>query len=380
MTMLSAMAACLPLARQSGAANSSSQAKVVRCEAWPDWISFKNTFIQADGRVIDFSANAQSTSEGQAYSLFFALIANDREAFDKILTWTRTNLADGDFAGRLMAWQWGQRKDGNWGILDNNSASDADLWLTYVLFQAARIWKDPVLRATALLVEARIEKELILHVDDVGFVLLPGAKGFDLKSGGWKLNPSYLPLPVLHGLALEVPTGPWQALIKTTVSMFESVTPQQLVPDWVAVRPGKGFLLDMETGLVGGYDAIRAYLWAALMPAGDPNRKRLLSCMKGMRSLLEQQLVPPEKINALSGEVRGTGPVGFSAALLPFLEIEKAGNAASQQRRRILAAGGIPEVYYEQVLGLFASGWQEKRYRFELDGRVHVANRAACKI
>ena len=351
-----------------------------KCAGWPDWMTFREKFIQADGRVVDFSANGHSTSEGQAYAMFFALVANDRQTFDRLLTWTRANLAQGDLTARLMAWKWGRRADDSWGVLDSNAAGDADLWLAYVLFQAARRWPDSSLRATAELIQARIEKELVVNVDGVGPVLLPGPQGFALKSGGWQLNPSYLPLPVLRGLATEVPSAVWASLVATTVMMIESVTPKFLVPDWVAVRPGRGFMLDPEMGYGGAYEAIRVYLWAAMIPTEDPMRSRLLARLRGMATLLEREPVPPARVDANSGRSEGSGPGGFSVALLPFLDVAGAKSAARQQRLRITAMGGVPAVYYEQALGLFALGWMDQRFRFGPDGRLDWGVTSICKM
>ena len=348
-------------------------------ESWPAWDAFRDRFIQADGRVIDFAAGGQSTSEGQTYTLFFALVANDRTTFDRVLTWTRTNLAGGDLTARLMAWKWGQRPDGTWGVMDTNAASDADLWLSYTLFQAGHLWHDEVLRATAEMIQQRIAKELIVQVPGVGPVLLPGSQGFALENGAWKLNPSYLPLSLLQGMALEAPTGPWRALRKSTLLMLDSVTPQRLVSDWVVVRPDTGFRLDAKVGQTGAYDAIRTYLWAGLMPLQDPDRLRVLARLKGMQLLVERQLVPPEKVDAATGRGEGSGPAGFSAALLPFLDAVGARAAVDQQRARITAMGGIPGVYYEQALALFALGWMDKRYRFEGNGRLVVQRMATFK-
>lgn len=349
------------------------------CDEWSGWSTFKEKFIQADGRVVDYSADGHSTSEGQAYALFFALVANDRPTFERLLEWTRANLADGDFSSRLMAWKWGRRTDGSWGVMDRNAASDADLWLAYVLFQAARRWRDKSMRAMAELMQARIEKELVVSVAGVGPVLLPGPRGFALKAGGWKLNPSYLPLQVLRGLATEAPSGPWSSLVRTTVTMFESVTPRRLVPDWVAVWPDRGFTLDAELGFGGGYEAIRAYLWAAMMSKRDPDRIRLLTRMKGMSELVDRLLVPPAKIDAFSGQSEGASPAGFSVALLPYLDAVGAKISADRQRLRISAMGGIPLVYYEQALGLFALGWIEQRFRFAADGRLDWGMTATCE-
>lgn len=55
-------------------------ADTTACLAWPAWEDFKATFLSQDGRVIDLSTpQQQSTSEGQAYALFFALVADDRK-------------------------------------------------------------------------------------------------------------------------------------------------------------------------------------------------------------------------------------------------------------------------------------------------------------
>ena len=60
-----------------------------------------------------------TTSEGQSYALFFALLANDKASFDKLLEWTEVHLSEGDLSTRLPAWQWGIKQ--NQGqILDSN--------------------------------------------------------------------------------------------------------------------------------------------------------------------------------------------------------------------------------------------------------------------
>lgn len=347
--------------------------------SWPAWENFRNWFVQQDGRVIDQSANAHSTSEGQAYALFFALIAGDRASFDRILTWTRDNLASGDLTSRLLAWQWGKKPDGSWGVLDANAASDADLWLSYTLFQAARQWQDKKLLATATLLAERISRELVVEVAGVGSVLLPGPQGFALDGGGYKLNPSYQPLFLLKALAVEHPTGPWHKLARSTVQMLEAVTPQRMAPDWVAVHPGRGFVAGRIAGCNGSYDAIRVYLWAGLTSAHDPDRVRLIKRLTGYTAMVERLGTLPERIDACVGGGQNNAPLGFSAALLPFLEA--IGNKAvfEQQRLRIIANGGIPKIYYEQALALFSDGWLDKRYRFEDDGRLSLSNKSLCK-
>src|SRR5208282_2573859 len=106
---------------------------------WSLWDSYATRFIDAQGRVIDPQGDARTTSEGQAYAMFFALAANDRARFDQVLGWTQANLAQGDLETHLPAWLWGKNKDGEWKTLDLNPASDADTWMSYTLIEAGRL-------------------------------------------------------------------------------------------------------------------------------------------------------------------------------------------------------------------------------------------------
>ena len=73
-------------------------------QSWDLWEKYAAKFIDPQGRVIDRAAQDRTTSEGQAYAMFFALVAGDRGRFDKLLKWTEENLAGGDMTLRLPAW------------------------------------------------------------------------------------------------------------------------------------------------------------------------------------------------------------------------------------------------------------------------------------
>ena len=348
------------------------------CAGWPAWEAFKQDFVQEDGRVIDTRMGGSTTSEGQAYALFFALVADDRKYFEVILDWTRNNLAGGDLTARLMAWKWGERPDHSWGVLDEHAASDADLWLAYTLYQASNHWHESKLGAMAELLQARIANELVVDVPGVGPVLLPGPQGYSLSSGAYKLNPSYQPLFLLTALAHQVKHGPWAELAKSTMAMFAATTPAALAADWVVVKPKQGFVIDANVGLQGGYEAIRVYLWAGMLSSHDTRRAILLRHLAGMRAAIKRDMLPPEKIDVTDGKVSGAGPVGFSAAVLPILSAWGDQQAVHLQQTRIVAMGGIPKVYYERALGLFAQGWMEQRYRFESNGSLVLKKVAQC--
>jgi len=56
---------------------------------WPAWESFRTQFMNEGGRILSGAeGTGQTYSEAQAYALFFALVANDRASFEKILAWT----------------------------------------------------------------------------------------------------------------------------------------------------------------------------------------------------------------------------------------------------------------------------------------------------
>ena len=79
------------------------------------WMAYRQRFIQADGRVIDWEAQARTVSEGQAYAMLRAVLTDDPDTFEQTLAWAETNLKrpalpnDADGRDRLWAWQWGQR-------------------------------------------------------------------------------------------------------------------------------------------------------------------------------------------------------------------------------------------------------------------------------
>ncbi|MDU2543107.1 MAG: cellulose synthase complex periplasmic endoglucanase BcsZ, partial [Klebsiella sp.] len=160
---------------------------------WPAWEQFKKAYVSPEGRVIDPSdARKISTSEGQSYGLFFALAANDRAGFDKLLTWTQNNLAEGDLRQHLPGWLWGKKDDEQWTLLDSNSASDSDLWIAWALLEAGRLWQQPQYTETGKALLARIVEEETVAVPGLGTMLLPGKVGF-ADDSGWRFNPSYLP-------------------------------------------------------------------------------------------------------------------------------------------------------------------------------------------
>lgn len=370
------------------------------CEppTWLLWQTYATRFVQADGRVLESSLeNNHSTSEGQSYAMFFALIGNDQSRFDTLWRWTFANLAGAAIATHLPGWLWGQGTDGQWRLQDANSAADADLWIAYALLEAARLWHRPDYHRDALQLMATIEAQLIVKLPGLGPMVLPGPQGFILPDSLWRLNPSYLPLPLLRRLAKEAPDGPWQAIADNTATMIDQASPKGFVPDWVGYQGTsyKGasaqsgvFVSDPIKGETGSYDAIRVYLWLGMSEATEPLAASLLKRLDGMARSTAATGVPPESVQAVHGSVQGQSPFGFRAALIPYLQAKGQPELADQQRRLVEralqealarpdATPGPPR-YYDFMLSLFALGWADNHYRFREDGTLKLSWETPC--
>jgi len=340
---------------------------------WPEWNDFVGRFVQADGRVIDITFERKSTSEGQSYGLFFALVANQRAQFDTLLKWTSDNLAAGQLGDKLPAWLWGLRADGSWGVKDQNAASDADLWIAYTLLEAARLWKAPDYADTGRRLLAQIRRHQIAQAGSAGPVLLPGY-GFTLDKGRFRLNPSYLPEFMFRYLAATDPSGPWQSVWDGYVRMAPKVFSAGVAPDLFVVDSTGRVMPDTEREPSGSYDAIRVYLWAGMSGRDSQEMIRMLS---HYAVLIRKLGAPPEKVDPRTGvAVRSDySPIGYSGAVLPFLSALNDKPALEKQRDRLRAAAlrakrGEPTNYYDQVLILFGKGWLDGQYRFDDQGRL----------
>lgn len=351
------------------------------CDGWPQWQSFRQHFVSDGGRVLDRSAEQMpTTSEGQSYAMFFALVANDRSSFDRLLNWTRNNLAAGDLSAHLPAWQWGHHADGRWDVLDSNSASDSDLWIAYSLLEAGRLWREPRYSAQGKLLALRILREESVSLPGLGLTLLPGAVGFQPAAGMARLNPSYLPLQLVARMAQALPDSDWPRLQASSERLILDSAPLGFAPDWVVYRSGKGLVADTPDKAVGSYNAIRVYLWAGMLAADAPPRARLLKKLQPMARLVAQSGQPPETVDSRSGKTRNSAPVGFSMALLPFLAASGEQQALQTQLLRLEAMplSDRPDAYYDHVLTLFGLGWQQQRYSFARNGELRPAWEGIC--
>jgi endo-1,4-beta-D-glucanase Y len=398
-------------------------------QPWPLWESYAKGFIDNQGRVIDHSGQDRTTSEAQAYAMFFALVANDKGHFDKLLLWTQLNLAQGDLTQHLPAWNWGKAPDGQWKTLDLNPASDADLWMAYDLLEAGRLWNDRDYTKIGTAMIEHIEHQEVAQLPPScadGPLLLPAPAGFHPDDLTWIMNPSYVPLPLVQYFATTRPQGPWPAMLQELPRFYNHVETAGYAPDWSKCVAGQGWSASAAPGQrpmqtqsgqpganpaaatpqtaspipnataiapapapimtdvaavppVGSFDAIRVYLWLGIADPSTPGVRDALDNFAAMGTYLSKQSVPPLTVDSF-GSIKNTqGPLSFSAAVIPYLDALNLKSPAKTQMDR-LAAGldagtglyGNPAHYYDQNMALFANGWLEKRYRIDKDGRLKL--------
>lgn len=356
--------------------------------SWPLWQSYSNRFIDSQGRVFDPKGNQNTTSEGQAYALFFSLVADNRATFDRVLYWTQSNLAQGDLRQHLPSWLWGKSSDGTWKTLDPNPASDADVWIAYSLIEAGRLWKFKPYETLGRGMMAQIAKTEVADLPGFGPMLLPGQIGFQ-HGQNWILNPSYLPLFIFDSFAQVDPSGPWRQIADRIPTLLQEGSQHGYAMDWIQYVPGDGFYPTIEQtpehdkntdGPGGSYDAIRVYLWAGMLAPGTPGRKHILDAVPAMGAYVALHQLPPEKVGDDGIPVAQNGPVGFSAALLPYLQaLPGLSRASAQQlirmsRERDPGTGlyGKNLAYYDQNLALFGTGFLDRRFRFGTNGKLNV--------
>ncbi|MHB8423049.1 MAG: cellulose synthase complex periplasmic endoglucanase BcsZ [Leptospirales bacterium] len=343
--------------------------------SWPLFNTYLSRFVQKDGRVIDWSRNQSTTSEGQAYALFFSLAADNPDLFRTILTWTEHNLAGGDLARHLPAWLWGKKTRKRWEVLDSHSASDADLWIAYALLEAGRLWHKPSYRLKGLRLLRLIRIKEVRVLPGLGPILLPGPTGFQ-KGHSWRINPSYAPVFLLRSLFVQTGNPLWIKIARNIAKGLKSVSPIGLVPDWLDYTPNNVFSTDSLTGPTGSFDAARVYLWTAMTWQGDPLRKLFFDRIKGMLKILSRDKAPPVTVNVQNGSQTGSAPPSLIFAFRPFVRAfdpEGTRWLSRKSSRPSMALSDLKQwTYYDFNMALFSEGYLHKRFSFDRSGHLMV--------
>lgn len=226
------------------------------------WEYYKKVFISDDGRVIDHQRGSVTTSEGQAYAIRRAQIMRDRATFDKTYNWTKYNLKRS--FDNLFAWLWGQRvtgKEGNrdYGILDDNVASDACVDIASALVYEAKFCNETLYRTEAQKILNDIwNKETVVIKGER--ILTAGIKQQDKEN--IEINPSYFQIYSFRVFAEVDKTHNWQELVNSSYRLINYCVdniPSGLPPDVFYINKNTGEITFDKVKSDFSYDAIRVF-------------------------------------------------------------------------------------------------------------------------
>lgn len=276
------------------------------------WVIYRQQFIQEDGRVIDYQASDRSTSEGQAYAMLRAVLINDQTTFDLTLNWAEENLhrldANGEPTDQLWVWLWGKDQKGNWGAIDKNFASDADIDAITALILASRRWNRPDYLDLALIKLRDLwEKSTIIGIDSKRY-LLPGPKeAFVSGKSTLYLNPSYLAPYAFRIFAQVDSERDWLSLVESSYQVLEKssqVSAVGLPSDWIALdtKTGKFAPIPKTSKLesVYSFDAYRVWwrvAWDAEWFKAPEAKRYLQSATKHLQKLSANSSKLPARID-----------------------------------------------------------------------------------
>lgn len=232
------------------------------------WQAFESHFVDSSGRVIDDANGGISHSEGQGYGLILALAADDRAAFERIWSFTRTELLLRDDG--LAAWSWRPTEP---HVPDVNNATDGDLLIAYGLAKAGEAWDEKSYINAATRIAKAIGEETLAS-ESGHELILPGVDGFkaDQRADGPVVNLSYWLFEALPVMARLAPDADWKGVVEGGFWLAETARFGQagLPTDWISLHdgiaaPAAGFEPDF------GYNSIRIPLY--LMRAGITDKK-----------------------------------------------------------------------------------------------------------
>lgn len=347
------------------------------------WDAYRQKFIQADGRVIDWEAQDRTVSEGQAYAMLRAVLADDPDTFALALDWAEKNLGRRNIetlGDQLWVWKWGKDDQGNWGVIDPNFASDADVDAITALIFAARQWNRPdYLELAQAKLEDLWELSTVVAPNRPNSTtsiryLLPGPLVAFQKEGEIYFNSSYLAPYAFRLFAQVDPNRDWMSLVESSYRLLEdeaALSTVKLPSDWIALNATTGVIQsipssDSETiRSIYSFDAYRVW-WRVAMDAiwfDEPRATQFLKKhLQHLQGLWRSRQVIPARIDLQGKALVEYEATAQYAMLYPALQIAHPDIAEQilQQKLYPVYQNGIwdnASAYYVQNLawfGLFA--------------------------
>jgi endoglucanase len=233
-----------------------------------EWQSYLDAYVEDSGRVVDTANGNISHSESQGYGLWLSVLAEDRASFERILSFTRTELMLRDDG--LAAWRWEPEADPH--VTDTNNATDGDMLIAYALHQAGALWGEDAYSEQAGAMVRTIGQTMLTTADDLP-AILPGEFGFAATEENPTpvLNLSYWIFETFPVFAQIDPSVDWMAINETGLEIARraAVTEAGVPADWITIADG-GIAPAPDFPPEFGYNNIRVPLY--MMRAGiDPD-------------------------------------------------------------------------------------------------------------
>jgi endoglucanase len=268
------------------------------------WKSYRQRFIQPDGRVIDWESDQRTTSEGQAYAMLRSVLANDPETFARTLNWAEVNLArkvGGKTTDRLWTWKWGRMPQGQWGVLDGNFASDADIDACFSLILASKRWDKPEYLVLARQKLKDLWQFSTLEVKQQRY-LLPGPEVAFRQGETLIFNPSYFAPYAFRVFAQVDGDRDWLKLVASSYRVLEdsaTLSSVGLPSDWVGFNLKTQRYESLKAPLLSqyGFDASRVW-WRVALDGAIYNEPRAMAYLKQHTTHLRQLWLDQGKIPA----------------------------------------------------------------------------------
>jgi len=215
---------------------------------------FLDTYVSSDGRVQRKDEGNDIVSEGQAYGMLIAEIAGRDDLAQSIWSWTKSHLQRPD---DLISWH----ADPSGKVLDQASATDADILLAYALLRYSGTGADSLHQDGQQLAHAVLANETVTHDG----APIPVAGPWALNAP-YSVDPSYWMPGIYDGLAKLTGDQRWTQARSATVAVVSQLTGNgsSLPPDWATLDQSA-----KATGSGGGNpvqygaDAQRMPIWFA---------------------------------------------------------------------------------------------------------------------
>jgi len=298
---------------------------------------YKKEFMSKDGRIMDPARNYITTSEGQSYIMLRSVVSGDRKTFDLSYKWAKNNLQRSD---KLFAWLWGKNKDGEYKILDNNTASDADVDIAFSLLLAYEKWGNYNYLKEALPIIISIWNNETKRVGNF-LILMPGVN--QAQSDKIEVNPSYFSPYAFRFFQKYDEIHDWDFLIDSSYYYLGKVvetTQTGLPPNWFLIKEINGreqIVLEDSPRSDFSYDAIRVFLRVYLDYIRTGEQRALPILAKTQIFINEWEKTGNLYVNyKANGELSDKNKfLGSIAVLIPVINMYNADIAASIYKKEI---------------------------------------------